>query len=164
MSENKEKNPSNVEQVNAPAGFTTDVLLKMLLDQQKETTKAYEKLGEALLESRKPYVDPAVLEAKKLALEERKKQVALEFRRRKLTKQQCLHRRTNSDGSYADKLNIKWQQHSNGIILGVCGTCFSQFDARNPEDRKYLQLDGAAARNMGAARGVVAEGQNSYAV
>lgn len=146
-----------VEKVNTPApSFTMEQLMKMLLDQQKETAKAYEKLGEALLESRKPYVDPAVIEAKRMALEERKKAVALELRKRIATKQQCLHRRTNSDGSYHERYNIKWQEHSNGIVLGVCGTCGSQFDARNPKDREFLQRDGNAYTKMGHARGVAA--------
>jgi hypothetical protein len=44
-------------------------------------------------------------------------------------------------------------EHSNGIILGVCGTCFSQFDAtHNAKDRALLQRDGTAKKNMGRAR------------
>lgn len=146
-----------VEKVNTPAPeLSMAQVFKMLLDQQKETARAYEKLSEALLESRKPYVDPAVIKAKQLELEERRRQVALEWRKRQATKQQCLHRRTNSDGSYHEKYNIKWQEHSNGIILGVCGTCFSQFDARNPKDREFLVKDGGAYKKMGHARGVAA--------
>lgn len=148
-----------VEKVNTPAPtFTTDQVIKMLLDQQKETAKAYEKLSEALLESRKPYVDPAVIQAKMQALEERKKAVALVMRQRIETKRQCLHTRTDSQGAWdpQGRLNIKWQEHSNGIITGVCGTCGSPFDARNPKDRVFLQRDGNAYLKMGHARGVVA--------
>jgi len=58
----------------------------------------------------------------------------------------------SNDGTFGEKLNIKWMEHSNGIILGVCGTCFSQFDSRNPEDLKWLLKDSPAQRQMGKAR------------
>ena len=135
----------------APA-LSTDQLLQLLVDTQKENSKNQKLLAEALLESRKPYVDPAVLEQKRQAGEEKRKQVAITILQRTETKKQCLHRRTNNDGTFGEKLNIKWQEHSGGIVLGVCGTCFSQFDSRNPEDLKWLRMDGVAIKNMGRAR------------
>jgi hypothetical protein len=142
-----------IEKVDTPAPIlTNDQLLKMLIDSQKEQAKANELLAQALLESRKPYVDPAVLEQKKRDLEERKRQVAIVQEQRVATKQACPHTRTDSEGTFGDVLNIKWQEHSNGIILGVCGTCFSQFDARNPKDLALLRKDGKAQKNMGRAR------------
>lgn len=159
-----EVSENDIEKVSYPAPMQTELLFKMLLDTQRQLAESQKELAESIRESRKPYVDPAVLEAKKQALQERKKQVALELLKRRETKRVCLHKRTNSDGSFHEKYNIKWQMHSNGIILGVCGTCGSQFDARNADDRKFLQLDGTSARNMGMARGTVAEGRNSYAV
>lgn len=142
-----------IRKIDSPAPtLTTDQLLALLVDTQRENAKNQKLLAEALLESRKPYVDPAVLEQKRMALEEKRKQVAITMLQRTETKKQCLHRRTNNDGTFGDKLNIKWQEHSGGIILGVCGTCFSPFDSRNPEDLKWLRLDGVAIKNMGRAR------------
>jgi hypothetical protein len=148
-----------VVQVNTPApALTSEQLMKMLVDSQKEAAQSNRLLAEALLESRKPYVDPAVLEQKRLAGEEKRKAVAITILQRTETKKQCLHRRTNNDGTFGEKMNIKWQEHSGGIILGVCGTCFSQFDSRTPEDLKILRMDGVAIKNMGRAR------ENSRAV
>lgn len=143
----------NVVKVNTPAPqLSTDQLLQLLVDTQRENSQNQKLLAEALLESRKPYVDPAVLEAKRQAGEEKRKAVAITILQRTETKKQCLHRRTNSDGTFGEKMNIKWQEHSNGIVLGVCGTCQSPFDARNPEDLKFLRMDGVAIKNMGRAR------------
>lgn len=149
----------HVVKVNSPAPeLSIDQLLKILVDTQKENSQNQKLLAEALLESRKPYVDPAVLDAKRQAGEEKRRQVAITILQRTETKKQCLHRRTNNDGTFGDKMNIKWQEHSNGIILGVCGTCNSPFDARNPDDLKFLRMDGVAIKNMGRAR------ENSRAV
>jgi len=152
MSNDTNETPK-VTKVAEPAGLTNDQLLKMLVDVQKEAANSNRLLAEALLESRKPYVDPAVLAQKQAALEEKRAAVKLEQRRRVATKAQCPHRRVNDDGTFHDtKMNIKWQEHSNGIILGVCGVCFSQFDARNPKDMALLRADGVAIKNMGRAR------------
>lgn len=142
-----------VVKVSTPApALSTDMLLKMLVEAQRDAATSNKQLAEALLESRKPYVDPAVLEQKRMALEEKRKQVAITMLQRVETKRQCLHRRTNNDGTFGEKLNIKWQEHSGGIVLGVCGTCFSQFDSRNPDDLAWLRRDGVAIKNMGRAR------------
>lgn len=147
MSEDK------VKRVDVPApALSTDQLLLLLVETQKENAKNQKLLAEAILESRKPYVDPAVLEQKRMAAEEKRKQVAITILQRTETKKQCLHRRTNNDGTFGEKMNIKWQEHSGGVILGVCGTCFSQFDSRNSDDLKWLRLDGVAIKNMGRAR------------
>lgn len=135
----------------APA-LSTDQLLAMLVQAQQDNATNNKLLAEALLESRKPYVDPAVLEQKRMAGEEKRKQVAITILQRTETKRQCPHRRTNNDGTFGEKLNIKWQEHSGGIVLGVCGTCFSQFDSRVPDDLKWLRMDGVAIKNMGRAR------------
>lgn len=133
------------QQTEQPAGLSTEVLLKLLIKTQEDLARSQEKLGEALLESRKPYVDPKVLEQKKRDLEERRKMIATEQQNRLVTKKVCPHRREN--GTW----NIRWMQHSNNIVLGVCGQCFSQFDARNPEDLAILRQDLKSIKNMGRA-------------
>jgi hypothetical protein len=139
----------------APA-FTTEQLMKMLIDTQAQLAKAQEKMADAILESRKPYVDPKVLEQQKAALADRQKQINLEYRQKVATKRICPHKREN--GTY----NIKWMQHSNNITTGVCGTCRSEFDTRNPDDLKLLRDDLKSIKNMGrsgahAMRGAIVE-------
>ena len=147
------KDTPEIPKVNEPAGLTNEQLIKMVMDTQKQLADALKEQSAAILESRKPYVDPAVLAQKQEALKARQADVARELRRRQLTKAKCPHTRTNSDGTFDEnRLNIKWQEHSNGIILGVCGSCHSQFDARNPEDLKLLRRDGKAIKSMGRAR------------
>lgn len=149
----KENETPDIKKVDTPApALSTDMLLKLLIDAQNENAKNQKLLAEALLESRKPYVDPAVLEQKRIAAEERKEQVRITLLQRSETKRQCPHKRTNSDGTFGDKLNIKWQEHSNGIVKGVCGTCFSEFDTREPKDLAFLRADGVSMKNMGRAR------------
>lgn len=146
-----------MSQANTPAPqFTTDQLFNMLLKAIEAQGKSNDKLAEAILESRKPYVDPKVLEQKKRDLEERHRQIQLEQRQRAATKRICPHKREN--GTY----NIKWMEHSNHITTGVCGTCRSEFDTRNPEDLKLLRDDLKSIKNMGrsgahAVRGTVVE-------
>lgn len=139
-------NFDHIEQVNTPAGLSMEMLLKMFLDQQKETIASNKALADAILESRKPYVDPTVIAARKQFAEDRAALVAVELRNRVNAKLYCAH--LNEGGNS----NIKWMQHSNGIILGVCGNCRSEFDAtRNREDALLLRANPKAIRNMGRA-------------
>jgi hypothetical protein len=140
-----EQGDERFKKAEAPAGLSTEVLLQMLIKTQTDLAKAQEKLGDALLESRKPYVDPKVLEQKKRDLEERRKMIATEQKNREMTKKICPHKREN--GTW----NIRWMQHSNNVVLGVCGQCFSQFDARQPEDLAILRQDLKSIKNMGRA-------------
>lgn len=133
--------------------LTNEMLLKMLLDTQKQLAAALENFG-------KPYVDPAVLAQKKQALEERRKQVEIEQLRRTRTKEICPHFRVDADGNFIEgKYNIKWMQHGPNIILGICGTCFSQFDARDSKDAALLRKDATALKNMGRSREIYIQGQ-----
>jgi hypothetical protein len=152
---NEEQDP--LEQLGTPApAFTTDQLMKMLIDTQGQLARAQEKMAEAILESRKPYVDPKVLEQQRLALADRQKQINLEYRQKVATKRICPHKREN--GTY----NIKWHEFSNHITMGVCGTCRSEFDTRNPDDLKLLRDDLKSIKNMArsgphATRGAIVE-------
>ena len=146
MAKNNE-NLDGIQKADFPAGPSYEELLKMLADSQKANAEALKEMASALLESRKPYVDPKVLEQKAQALEERRKQILNEQRAKVATKRNCPHIREVNGTP-----NIKWMQHSNGIVLGVCGTCFSQFDAtRNAEDRELFRKDLKSMRNMGRA-------------
>ena len=131
---------------NQPATLSVDVLLKMLVDSQKQNAEANTKLAEALLESRKPYVDPKVLAQKQAELEDMRRAVEVEIQTRRYKKLNCSHLR-----EYDNKSNIKWMEHSNGIIKGVCGSCFSEFDTRNKEDFVLLRTDAKGISNMGRA-------------
>jgi len=135
-----------VEKSDLPAQLTMETMFKMFLEVIKGNKEANEKLAEALLESRKPYVDPNVLKQKQEALEERRRMVAAQLLQKQLTKEQCPHVRDNGTP------NIKWMQHSNGIVLGTCGTCFSEFNATtNAADRELLRKDLKSLKNMGRA-------------
>ena len=145
-----------VEKVNVPAGLSTEMLLQLLLKSFEEQGRSNKELAAAILESRKPYVDPNVLKQKQEALEERRKQIAVEYRQKVATKRICPHKREN--GTY----NIKWMAHSNNITMGVCGTCRSEFDTRNPDDLRLLRDDLKSIKNMGrsgahAVRGAIVE-------
>ena len=144
---NTKENEPVVEKLNYPApSLNMDQLLAMLLEQQKETAASNRALSEALLESRKPYVDPKVIEQRKQMAADRKMLIDQVIRERRSARVNCPH--INEGG----KLNIKWHQHSNGIILGVCGSCKSEFDAtRNREDAMLFRGDPKAARNMARA-------------
>jgi len=150
MAESKETKTPSIAEVPA----TMEQVLALLAKTIEEGAKDRKELTAAILESRKPYVDPKVLLQKQADLEERRKMVQMVLRQRQATKAQCPHVRTNGDGTWDEKgrLNIKWQEHSQGIILGVCGTCQSQFDARNPKDMELLRRDSKAFKNMARAR------------
>jgi hypothetical protein len=134
-------------------GLSSEMMFKMLLDTQKQLSTALTQLAEAQRESRIPYVDPAVAVQKKQALEDRMKQVRLELKQREVTKTSCRHLRVDEEGNFIEgKPNIKWHQHSNNIVTGVCGTCFSTFDTRNPADLSLLRKDAAGIRSMAKSR------------
>jgi len=135
----------NVVKVNAPALPTAEELMKRLLDVTQQLADSQKQLGEAILESRKPYVDPRVLEQKRRDNEERKRIIEAQMREKIARKKVCPHIRDNGTP------NIKWHQHSNNITLGVCGTCFSEFDTRNPDDLKLLRQDLKSVKNMARA-------------
>jgi hypothetical protein len=104
------------------------------------------KLAEAILESRKPYKDPAVEAQKAKDRAELRALMEKDQRKKEWLKKNCPHRRP-----YDNTLNISWHEHSNGIIMGVCGECLSQFDARKPEDLALLRADPKAVRRMARA-------------
>ena len=138
--------PANVTRVDSPAAPTMETLLKMFIEESRESRKVQEKLSEAILESRKPYVDPRYLAELETRRKDRLALVNQTLRQKLVAKKACPHR--NEGG----KLNIKWMMHSNHIIRGVCGTCFSQFDATaDPEDAKLFREDLKSQRNMGRA-------------
>lgn len=145
MSE-KEEIKRLADKVSTEAPLTNEQMAKILLDALKDQAVANKALADALLESRKPYVDPKYLAELEQRRQDRKALVDQEMRKRAYAKRACQH--LNEGG----KLNIKWMQHSNGIILGVCGICQSQFDAtRNPEDAQLLMKDPKSIRWMGRA-------------
>lgn len=145
MSNKEERDALQVPKTGTPALLTVEQLATMLLQTQQQLAESQGKLAEAILEARKPYVDPKVLEAKRQELEERRKMIEMDAAERAARKKICPHERENGTP------NIKWQQHSNNIVLGVCGTCFSQFDARRPEDLALLRRDLKSQKNMGRA-------------
>jgi hypothetical protein len=156
MMGNQNRDLDAVEKVSTPAGLSVEMLLQLLLKSFEEQGKSNKELAAAILESRKPYVDPKVLAQKQLELEERRKQIAIEYRQKVATKRICPHKREN--GTY----NIKWMEHSNHITTGVCGTCRSEFDTRNPDDLRLLRDDLKSIKNMGrsgahAMRGAIVE-------
>ena len=61
---------------------------------------------------------------------------------RNTTRGLCKHKRTNGTS------NIKWMEHSNNIIKGVCGQCYKEFDTRNPADLVLLRLDSRSIETM----------------
>lgn len=59
---------------------------------------------------------------------------------RMLVKATCDHRRNIPPVSGGKpRLCISWAEHSNHIILGICGKCGSRFDARLPEDKLLFE-------------------------
>lgn len=155
MSEENVKNAKQVLSTEAPtpkleapgkdAGLSTEQLMKLLLDTQSQLAAAIREQGEAIRESRKPYVDPAVLRQKEEALKERQEEIRRTFATRVATKQQCGHLRENGTS------NISWMMHSNNIVKGICGICFSEFDTRNREDFALLKSNPKAIKQMGRA-------------
>lgn len=149
MSEKETKanqSEDNFVVTNTPASLSVDTLLQMLIEQSRETAASNKALAEALLESRKPYVDPKVVADREQRRKDREALVNLTMRQRAYAKRACPH--INEGG----KPNIKWMQHSNGIILGVCGSCQSQFDAtHNRDDARLLMQDPKSLRWMGRA-------------
>jgi hypothetical protein len=139
------ENEKPVQKVDTPAGLSNETLLKMLIDSQRQQADAQKELAAALIESRKPYVDPKVLAQKQQELEEKRKAIEIELRNRQARKAGCPHIRDNGTP------NIKWMEHSNGITKGVCGGCFSEFDTRNQADLQLLRRDIKSIRNMGRA-------------
>ena len=134
------------EKVSSPApNVTTEQLLKMFMDQAKETAASNKALADALLQSRVPYIDPEVVAARQQRAKDRKMLVENEMNLRANAKKYCSHKHESGMS------NIKWQQHSNSIIMGVCGTCRSEFDCRKPEERALLLADQNGLRKMGRA-------------
>src|SRR5208282_1543878 len=146
MSKEQQGSEPVVQKVDYAAPLTMEKMMQMFLETQKQLAEANEKLASAVLQSRIPYVDPKVLEAKRTAGEERRKEIVQAQRFKELIKKTCPHVRENGTS------NIKWMEHSNGIILGVCGQCPSQFDAtHNAADRDLLRKDLKSQKNMGRA-------------
>ena len=140
------ENEVNIEKVATAAPMTMETLMQLFLEQQRETAASNKALAEAILLQRVPLVDPRVVAEREQRAKDRKALVDQEMRNRTYAKKACPH--VNEGG----KMNIKWMQHSNGIILGVCGSCKSEFNAtENREDAALLRSDPKSIRNMGRA-------------
>ena len=146
---NQKENPQEdkiFSQVNAPApAISADMLVQMLLETQKQLAESQRELAASIRESRIPYVDPNVLKQKEMDNAERRAMVESTARQKAATKKVCPHTRFNGTS------NIKWHEHSNGITLGVCGTCFSVFDTRDQADLQILRGDLKSQQSMGRA-------------
>lgn len=139
------KQPVSIKKVDTPAGLSNEMLIEMLVKSQAENAASNKLLAEAILESRKPYVDPRVLEQKEIALKERQAEIRRTAAIRAATKKGCPHVRDNGTS------NIKWMEHSNNIVKGVCGSCFSEFDSRSAADVELLRRDPKSVKGMGRA-------------
>ena len=139
------KQPVSIKKVDTPAGLSNEMLIEMLVKSQAENAASNKLLAEAILESRKPYVDPRVLEQKEIALKERQAEIKRTAAIRVATKKGCPHVRDNGTS------NIKWMEHSNNIVKGVCGSCFSEFDSRSAADVELVRRDPKSVKGMGRA-------------
>lgn len=135
-------NPAEVFLKTLPTGLSTEQLLIGVLSRLSE---GQQQLAEAILESRKPYVSPEAERNKAERLVQHQKAVEMTLKGRQDAKRLCGHRRENGT------LNIHWHEHSNGITMGVCGTCMSQFDTRDAADAALLRSDPFSIQNMGRA-------------
>lgn len=138
-------NTPEIPKTEATASLSTETLLKMLIQTQKDLAASQKQVADAIIESRKPYVDPNVLKQKQQELEDRKKMVEYDLAIRVAKKQQCPHLRENGTSA------INWMEHSNRIVKGVCNRCFSEFDSRDPKDVQLLRFDLKSQQNMGRA-------------
>lgn len=98
---------------------------------------------------------PEFLRTKNLRRQHKKERAELvrrELENRRLRKLVCKH---HYEGNHygSGSVSIAWHQHSQGIISGVCKICLSQFDTRNPEDKKLYDSPANLSniRNMGRA-------------
>jgi hypothetical protein len=142
----KENETPEVKKVDTPApALTMEQLFKMFLDTQKENAANQRLLAEALTESRKPYIDPNVLKQQQADAEERRRMTEMVARQKVANKVNCPHLRENETS------RIQWHEHSNGITMGFCSDCGSEFDTRNHEDLKLLRSNLKAIKSMGRA-------------
>ena len=142
----KENETPEVKKVDTPApALTMEQLFKMFLDTQKENANNQRLLAEALKESRIPYVDPNVLKQQQADAAERQRMVEITSRNKINAKKICPHLRENETS------RIQWHEHSNGITMGFCSDCGSEFDTRNHEDLKLLRSNLKAIKSMGRA-------------
>lgn len=101
-------------------------------------TKSNEKLVEALIESRKPYVDPKTEENDKMlranfkSLEERKR------RGKALEQSSCPHLQGSNilSEESGDRTAVLWHRLDNGVWFGICTNCQREFW---PEDKDYRE-------------------------
>ena len=101
-----------------------------------------ETLASAILESRKPYVDPRHAENEEQMRQSSRLQRAREQEYTKYSQENCLHLQGSNALSdrHGDMSSIVMHKLDTGLVIGICTNCIKVFDARNPEDRKFFQM------------------------
>lgn len=105
-----------------------------------------ESLANALLESRKPYVDPRVAENDRLFREQTKEQERRKRAAIEASQKWCEHR-AGSLGDVADpghRTSIVWHQNDIHSIVGICTICQRQF---HEGDEDYMKWRGQKSFN-----------------
>lgn len=136
--------------------LTTESLLQVILAMQKQQQDANAALVEAILDSKKPYVDPRKAENDKLFDDQAKD---IELRRKvniRAAQDTCEHIAGSSNLSEQKDLygrtSIVWHKGDVGQIFGLCTTCGRHWHQDDPDfatwraKRSFNKQSGAGER------------------
>jgi hypothetical protein len=101
-----------------------------------------ETLANAILESRKPYVDPRNEQNEEQMRQSSREQRKREIEQTKYSQDNCPHMQGSNALSdrRGDMSAIVMHKLDTGLVIGICTNCIKIFDARNPDHRKFFNM------------------------
>lgn len=113
-----------------------------------------ETLAAAILESRKPYVDPRNEENEEQMRQSSRLQRQREKEQTEYSQKHCPHLQGSNALSdrRGDMSSIVMHKLDTGLVIGICTNCIRVFDARNPGDREFFNMKSGNRMSQSGSR------------
>lgn len=128
----------------------TETALKHVTAQTAST----EQLVQAILESRKPYVDPKKAENDRRAREQMDEATARMRRDIEASRDVCQHKQGSNPNSISQGQGSSFVLHvlDTGELIGICTNCQKLISSLNPGDRKFFAVKSANIVSQSGSR------------
>lgn len=132
------KEPTNID-LNQQVTLSAQDLLNLFQQMQQNQSKSQKELVEAIIESRKPYVDPGQEENQKQAKEQLRKQELQKLNNARAKQRNCPHEQGQTGDERNGKSSFNFLKLPTGEWVGICTYCQYVASSLRPSDAKFFQ-------------------------
>ena len=152
MAKTQEPTIAEDQQISLTLEQLQSLISEATKEQQKDSDSKFSELISALIETRKPYVDPGQeLNKEVMRQSERQQQAAID-RNRKWAQDSCLHVK-GLGGQEPGSASAFWIHRSDtGETIGVCSFCQRVISSLNPDDQRFFAMKGSNVPSQAGQR------------